>query len=402
MIHICFSLYDLKGTYSKFVGAAMCSVFENTAEKIIIHIFHDITLSEENMKKLIFVSEKYRQQIKFYEIDIDKKFLKINSLDVYTIGTLFRLYIPMLLPVEIDKVIYLDADIILNLDIKILWNEEIKNYSLGVCIDEPLANDWWKHILCEQGLFEKQKYFNAGVLVLNLVKIRDKYNLLENGLVFFQDYPDNKCADQDALNYIFKNDICFLDCRYNTFTAGERRRNADIRKRIYHYSGEEGRANYLKRDCFDELFWSYLLKTPWGKKEPMQLYYEGKLIDKEKKYQWLCSSLQLIFSKKKIFWGSSGRLHSAIRSYFFVDKTTDYYVDNNPSLWDITVDDLPVYPPNSIQKECKESFVIIVVTLRYREVKKQLEVLGYIENKDFFDGRKFLMEAEGGYPEWNV
>ncbi|MBQ3726919.1 MAG: hypothetical protein IJR52_02660 [Selenomonadaceae bacterium] len=29
MIHVCFGLYDKSGTYSKFTGTAMASIFEN-------------------------------------------------------------------------------------------------------------------------------------------------------------------------------------------------------------------------------------------------------------------------------------------------------------------------------------------------------------------------------------
>ena len=31
MIHICFSLYDKSGSYSKFIGTTMLSIFENIA-----------------------------------------------------------------------------------------------------------------------------------------------------------------------------------------------------------------------------------------------------------------------------------------------------------------------------------------------------------------------------------
>ena len=30
MIHVCFALYDKHGTYSKFTGTTMLSIFENT------------------------------------------------------------------------------------------------------------------------------------------------------------------------------------------------------------------------------------------------------------------------------------------------------------------------------------------------------------------------------------
>ena len=47
MIHICFSLHDETGRYSKFTGTAICSIFENTflpPNSITVHILHDNTL----------------------------------------------------------------------------------------------------------------------------------------------------------------------------------------------------------------------------------------------------------------------------------------------------------------------------------------------------------------------
>ncbi len=48
MIHVCFSLYDASGAYSKYTGTAICSVLENTKENITIHLLHDSTLTEKN------------------------------------------------------------------------------------------------------------------------------------------------------------------------------------------------------------------------------------------------------------------------------------------------------------------------------------------------------------------
>ena len=52
MIDICYGLYDRNGRYSKFVGTSMVSIFENTSEKITIHILHDNTLTEDNLSYL--------------------------------------------------------------------------------------------------------------------------------------------------------------------------------------------------------------------------------------------------------------------------------------------------------------------------------------------------------------
>ncbi len=52
MIHVCYAMRDESGKYSKFVGTSMLSMFENTREKITVHLIHDSTLSHESRKKV--------------------------------------------------------------------------------------------------------------------------------------------------------------------------------------------------------------------------------------------------------------------------------------------------------------------------------------------------------------
>jgi len=405
MVHICLPLHDASGQYSKFVGTAICSVLENTKVKIMVHILCDETLTENNKNKLRSLVESYSQNIAFYQVTIDERLYGIKALEVFSIGTLLRLYIDNVL--NVDRVIYLDADVIVKMDINQLWehNESAitNTCAISACMDEPLSQGWWHYSFFDKGVFDIHEYFNAGVLVLNLTKIRKNYDLLEQAIAFFTYYPESKMADQDALNYIFKNDHYLLPRQYNTFVAGERKNHIHkLESCIYHYSGEDGRSNYYQQDVFDKLFWHYLLKTPWGSQNDLQKFYEGKLLKKHREKCWLQMSLKKIFSGKKIFWGSSGKLHEFIRGYFSVDIQLDYYVDNNKDMWGKFVKNLLVKAPDGLIEQEKGSFSIIVVTLQYKTVKEQLESFGYIEDQDFFEGRKFLPEAEGGYSEWNV
>ena len=63
MIHVCYAMRDESGKYSKFVGTSMLSMFENTREKITVHLIHDSTLSCENRKKFLQIVYKYDQEI---------------------------------------------------------------------------------------------------------------------------------------------------------------------------------------------------------------------------------------------------------------------------------------------------------------------------------------------------
>lgn len=73
-----------------------------------------------------------------------------------------------------DKVLYLDDDILINGDLSELFETDLKNtYAVVVrSIDAELFIDWRKSH--ENDNLNVEKYFNSGVMLLNLKKIREK------------------------------------------------------------------------------------------------------------------------------------------------------------------------------------------------------------------------------------
>ena len=121
-----------------------------------------------------------------------------NKLSQYTPFTFLRLFSDKLdLP---EKIIYLDTDIMLNGNIKELFDIDISNYELGVVLDR-----YGK-------FFISPKYFNAGVLLMNMKNIK-KSNLLEEvrNMCF---YKKMGLPDQTALNRLCKKKL-YLPRRFN-------------------------------------------------------------------------------------------------------------------------------------------------------------------------------------------
>lgn len=174
MIHVCFALYDPYGTYSKYLGAAVCSLFVNVGDVLVtVHILHDDTLSRANRKRFEHLAQKYQKHLVFHEIDTSAFQSVKHMAGSFTIGTLFRLKIPEVMPETIDRVIYLDCDLIVHLNVSELWNLDMDTYALAACIDAAVESDkgfypWMKKIKETEG----RHYFNAGVMVMNLKRIR--------------------------------------------------------------------------------------------------------------------------------------------------------------------------------------------------------------------------------------
>ena len=167
MIHVCYGLNDKKGTYSKYTGVSILSMFENTKEKITVHIFHDNTLTPENRNNFINVAENYNQAVKFYNFDelcpekIQYLREKLGSVfeSRFSVGTFYRLMINKnFFGDNVSKIIYLDSDTVINLDIAELWNYDLTNYPLAAVPE----------IEATRGYIQKNKYIlNTGIVEVN-------------------------------------------------------------------------------------------------------------------------------------------------------------------------------------------------------------------------------------------
>ncbi|MBR1730597.1 MAG: glycosyltransferase family 8 protein [Selenomonadaceae bacterium] len=275
MIHICYSVYDKTGRYSKFAGTSMASIFENTNQDVTIHLLHDNTLTTENRDKFVRLAEKYDQQIEFYNVEIlfgdqlkyiVEKIPKVKESHV-SIGAFYRLFIAKVLSNDIHKAIYLDSgDTIVNLDIKELWDINLENKPLAA-VPEALnkTNPKVTHLyLVLENIVKYEDYFNSGILVMNLDYFRENEEVLKRGINFRVEHSYYEYMDQDILNYCFADDYVKLPVKFNSFTWVERLfyKTQKAEKKIYHYSGGVN-LEFDLNDTLNNLYFKYFVKTPW-------------------------------------------------------------------------------------------------------------------------------------------
>ena len=146
MIHVCFALYDSYETYSKYLGVAVCSLFVNVGNApVTVHILHDDTLSDVNRERFEHLAQKYHKDIVFHYIDTSEFQSVKHMVGNFTVGSLFRLKLPQIMPDSLDKIIYLDCDLIVHLDIAELWELNLDHYYIAAYIDPDetiLQNKW--------------------------------------------------------------------------------------------------------------------------------------------------------------------------------------------------------------------------------------------------------------------
>ncbi|WP_029541519.1 glycosyltransferase family 8 protein [Selenomonas sp. AB3002] len=271
MIHVCYAVSDKKGTYTKFVGASICSIFEHTKEWVTVHFLHDYTLSTDNRRYLMQMVRDYGQQIVFYDFERlykkrfadlkdDFEWLKQHLKPGVSLATWYRLLIGEALE-RVDRVIYLDGDTIVNMDIKELWEEETGKNGLAAAPDTIIQQEHYS-VMVKRGLYPEERYFNAGVLLLDLEKFRKEENVLERGLKFLRKKKLVDYLDQDVLNYFFGKDCRILPEKYNTLVMQEfADRRENVEERIYHYAGQRYAIDAVNN--FHRLFLEHLAKTPW-------------------------------------------------------------------------------------------------------------------------------------------
>ncbi len=269
MLHVCYAIYDSTGKFSRITAASICSIFENTQEWVTIHLLHDNTLTTENREKFICLARKYGNYICFYNMeehftDIFDSLREKGLTSRFSPAALYRLLAMNILPPSVKKLIYLDSDTIVNLDIRELFQESVGENGLAAVSEQALTYDHMvpKGIINE-GIVPKERYFNSGILLLDMDAYRRYPHLLEDGLAFLEQHPSYDCYDQDILNYYFGKDYRQLDIHYNLFSDAERLMgHKEVIPAIYHYAGNAVNL-FDADDAFNQLFARYFIKTPW-------------------------------------------------------------------------------------------------------------------------------------------
>lgn len=395
-LHVCFSLRDRDGNYSKYAAVAIASVLRNTQADVVVHLFHDDTVSTEVLDRLVQMVRGYRQTLVCYRVDAVKEFSRFSYMPILrtvSLATMFRLKIADLLPQSVDRVLYLDADTVTNLDIRAFW--EIPFDDAVVIGKHETVNDFFRtYRLFTSGTVDFAGYVNAGVLFLNLMRIRREYHLLEESLRFFEAYPDTQFADSDALNYVFRGKTKLVDEKYNDFTKFHRGKREQLRPAIYHFAGDHPHA--AGKEAFDQLFFQILSETPW-RGEAMR-YFSRQVQLLEDQYRWLRRCFTFHRSGRSIvFWGARAVLKEKVIGIFRANPQTDYFVDSDASLWGTEQDGLLICSPETLYKERREAVFIVVVSQRYYDdIRDVLQTKGFVEDEDFIKAGKLLMEDEGG------
>ena len=139
-----------------------------------------------------------------------------NYHSAWTYMSLMRLALPLMYP-DLDRVLYLDVDTIVERDISELFELEFGGCYFAAVPEYAKSND-------------DRLYVNAGVLLLNMKKLRDgmAQELIDEANAAYHQYPD-----QDVINLMCKGYIYPLHGDFNA-TAFTRH---SMEAKIIHFAG---------------------------------------------------------------------------------------------------------------------------------------------------------------------
>ena len=252
--------YACDDNFVKYTAVSLRSIMDNASKnrKYTVHVLN--TNISDDMKQVLNEMQNEQFEVRFDDVTDYLRSIsdKLPLRDYYSKTTYFRLFIAEMYP-EYDKAIYIDSDTIVTGDIAELYDYELGDNYVGACNEQVMIQEDVYGTYVEQVLgIERDNYFNAGMLVINCEQFR-KNKVLDSFIELLHTYNFVVTQDEDYLNLICHNKVCFLPQKWNVEVFGTLAcKEEDIC--MLHYIMVSKPWHYS--DCrMKEYFWKYAEKT---------------------------------------------------------------------------------------------------------------------------------------------
>jgi lipopolysaccharide biosynthesis glycosyltransferase len=195
------------------MGISIISLFENNKGlKDLKVYFLGENISQQNKNELKKIGDKYNRKIEV--IDVPKLNIPPSLVSArWPLSAFTRLFSGLILPRDVEKILYLDCDTIITGDISELENIQF-NGSIAMGVKDCISGTYKKNV----GLDKDSPYINAGVILFDMVALR-KVNINEQIESYMNKYVKYiNYADQDILNGMFKGMIGELNPKFDVMT----------------------------------------------------------------------------------------------------------------------------------------------------------------------------------------
>lgn len=265
-------VYSVNNQYAPYMYISLQSLIAHTSDSWTYKVYILYTdLEKRHIERLKSLN---RTNIEVLCIDISRnmKGIAIKNSNYLTVETCYRLLLPELFS-QYSRILYIDSDTLILADVAELFISPLNGKTVGAM--REAVSEQLKEYYHNLGV---EKTFNAGVLLIDMELFRERKIGRQCLELLIEDSNREKrklqYMDQDALNIVLKEQVCFLGSEWNflyrymedldllcaeykdTYLEGSR----DIK--LLHYVSEIKPWEHPEFTMAD-LFWEEARKTPY-------------------------------------------------------------------------------------------------------------------------------------------
>ena len=210
-------LYCLDENYNIQAFTSILSLLDNLSEKANFFIIHRNLDRFKKIPSIISKHEKLNKLTTYSFSNLYDNFPNVKNSHISE-ATYYRLFISQILPKELSEIIYIDCDIISTKPIKNEFKQifdSLNQSNQAIGVKTEFLRDKNNEYIFSNLKLENDKYFNAGVMFINLEKwrainIEEKAkNIIEDDKIEFAFW------DQDILNKLFDGEYFEIENKFN-------------------------------------------------------------------------------------------------------------------------------------------------------------------------------------------
>ncbi|WP_010249970.1 glycosyltransferase [Acetivibrio cellulolyticus] len=276
--------------YVQHLGIMLISLLMNTASRESLEFFViDGGITDKNKEILASIVGKYGLKMHFLQLS-PERYQSFNVMSYFGQATFFRIFVTDLFDPSVEKIVFLDCDMIIKGDIAELWKTDVSGYYMAAVEDVGLENDGLYGIQHKRslGIKRRSKYFNAGVMVINMTLWRN-HNIPDRTRNYLlTHHNDVKLPDQDALNAVLCDNWKLLHPKWNQqatlqlfykkkWVIREDLLEAVHNPAIIHYSEPSKPWHYMNLHPMKKEYLKYTALSPWMDFTPSDLKFKNRI-----------------------------------------------------------------------------------------------------------------------------
>lgn len=223
-------------------------------------VFHlcELGLKDEHRADLKKIEEEFGATLIFYDLATNDAFQKScatlpsdNRLNQVMYA---RLLVEVLIPQDVERIIYFDCDTLVCAPIEELAEMDLQGFPIAAAKDYMSTFiTGGRDIKNNRDLFDTaDPYFNSGLLVIDTKKWREAGVLSRLAEMVSDGTMDRIYYDQDFLNLVFKHNWLKLDQLWNIIDP--RPPHQALNPKMFHYTGKRRPWNLVSGVAFARIY----------------------------------------------------------------------------------------------------------------------------------------------------